>query len=427
VDVALESGVRALLADGGFRRLWLIGAATGVMRWLDIVVAGIYVFDVTGSPAWVAVVTFMRMVPMIAGVLFGMLATRVALTRLMRFGLATIAATYAILAALAFLDLLAVWHVAAGALIVGAYWSSENPVRRTLICTVVGTANTGTAMSFDWATINALRLAGPFAGGALYAAWGVGAPYMLGVVCFGGAMVLALGLPATLSAAARVSPRLRDDFIESLAIVRGSPVICGVLGVSLCLNFFGFPYASMIPVIGKDVLHAAPADVGLLSSVEGLGAMLGAVILTALVRPVWFGRAFLAGSFAVALGAIGFGLSGSYILSVLTLILAGAGMSWFAAMQSTQVLAHTPADRRPDLMGVLTTTIGLGQTGTLHMGWLASQLGAPAAVAVSAACAVAALVFCAWRWPALWRPGYREAAADAAPDTPAAAHVARRA
>ena len=403
--VASQGGLRALLADSAFRRLWLIGAATGVMRWLDTVVAGIYVFDATGSPASVATGTFMRMAPMMAGVMFGALAARLPVGRLMRIGLVVIATNYAILAALALTGVLEVWHVGASALIVGAYWSSENSVRRTLLCAVAGVANTGTAMSFDWATINTLRLAGPFAGGALYAAYGIGATCAFGVACFLVALGLALRVSTGEPVAATAKRRLRDDFAESIAIIRGSAPVKGVLGVSFCLNFFGFAYASMVPVIGKDVLHASPADVGLLSSIEGFGAMTGAIVLTALVRPHWFGRVFLAGSFGVALGAIGFGLSHSYALSIAPLILAGVGMSWFASMQSTQVLAYTPADRRPGIMGMLTTTIGLGQLGTLQIGWLASQLGASAAVVITATCAVVLLALCAWRWPAMWRVG----------------------
>lgn len=401
--MAPESGLRALIADGAFRRLWLIGATTGIMRWLDMVVTGIYVFDVTGSPTWVAIVTFARAAPMIVGVMFGALAARMPLGRLMRVGIAAVALTYGSLAILAALDALAVWHVTAGALVIGTYWSSENSVRRTMMCAVAGMANTGTAISFDWATINGLRLAGPFVGGVLYAAFGFGATCVLGVACFAAALMLALGMSTGSVAALSGQRRIWDDIAESFAVVRRSTTVQGVLAVSICLNFFGFPYGSMIPVIGKEVLHAAPADVGLLSSTEGLGAMLGAIGLTAFVRPAWFGRTFLVGSFAVALGALGFGLSQAYALSLVALLPAGLGMSWFAAMQSTQVLAHTPAERRSGMMGVLTTTIGLGQLGTLHIGWLASQIGAAEAVVVSAACAVAALILCAWRWPAMWR------------------------
>lgn len=401
--VASQDGLRVLLADSAFRRLWLIGAATGVMRWLDTVVAGIYVFDVTGSPSSVATVTFLRMAPMMAGVMFGALAARLPAGRLMRIGLALIAANYAILAALATTGAVEIWHLGASALIVGAYWSSENSVRRTLLCAAAGTANTGTAMSFDWATINTLRLAGPFAGGALYAAYGIGATCAFGVACFLVALVLARGVAADDAVATVAGRRLWGDLAESIAIIRRSAAVKGVLGVSFCLNFFGFAYVSMVPVIGKDVLRASPADVGLLSSIEGFGAMTGAIVLTALVRPPWFGRVFLAGAFGVALGAVGFGLSPSYGLSIAPLILAGVGMSWFASMQSTQVLAHTPPDRRPGIMGILTTTIGLGQLGTLLIGWLAAQFGAPAAVVITASCAVVLLTLCAWRWPAMWR------------------------
>ena len=56
-------------------------------------------------------------------------------------------------------------------------------------------------------------------------------------------------------------------------------------------------------------------------------------------------------------------------------------------------------------MGVLTTTIGIGQLGALPIGWLAAHLSAPTAVVIYGSCAVVTLAVCAWRWPAMWRPG----------------------
>ena len=34
----------------------------------------------------------------------------------------------------------------------------------------------------------------------------------------------------------------------------------GLLAVTVVMNALAFPYASMVPVIGKEVLHAAPSQ-----------------------------------------------------------------------------------------------------------------------------------------------------------------------
>ena len=37
------------ITQPAFRRVWLAGVCGGVARWLEIVVVGIYVFEITGS------------------------------------------------------------------------------------------------------------------------------------------------------------------------------------------------------------------------------------------------------------------------------------------------------------------------------------------------------------------------------------------
>ncbi|QQS14373.1 MAG: MFS transporter [Rhodospirillales bacterium] len=394
---------RALLADAGFRRLWLIGAVTSVMRWLDMLTAGIFVFDVTGSPGMVAAVTLLRLVPMVAGAYAGTLVERLPLRRVLRFGLVALAILYAILAALGVAGLLTVWQVALGVLLVGVYWALDGSVRRTLLSDVAGVARTGPAIALDWSTINATRAIGPLAGGAVYAALGVGACYALGVACFGLALAMAarldVGGTAAVTERRHVWAAIRDGF----RIAWASPMLLGTLAVTTTLNFFGFPYSSMLPVVGKEVLHASPAGVGLLSSAEGFGAFVASLALAGLARPSWFARAYLLGSFGVAIGALVLGLSTDYALSLLAMLFAGFGMALFATMQSTLILTHAPADSRSRLMGVLTTCIGVGQLGIAHIGVLAASFGAATAIVVSEVEAVVVPALCVWRWPALWR------------------------
>jgi MFS family permease len=61
-----------------FRRLLLVGLAVSVARWLEMLVVGIVVFQVTGSAFLVAAMTLLRMAPMgLFGALLGVLADRV--------------------------------------------------------------------------------------------------------------------------------------------------------------------------------------------------------------------------------------------------------------------------------------------------------------------------------------------------------------
>ena len=96
-----------------------------------------------------------------------------------------------------------------------------------------------------------------------------------------------------------------------------------------------------------------------------------------------------------------FALSTHFLLSLGTMFVVGIGFSGFAAMQSTILLSHTPSDKRPLLMGVLTLCISAGPVGLLPLGLLAEWLGAPYAVAISAIEGLAALAVAVLVWPEL--------------------------
>jgi len=395
-----------LLRDGAYRRVWTIGVMTWTTRAADIVVTGIFAFDLTGSAGTVAFVAFLRFLPMAFGAISGALAARVPLPQVLRGLLLAVAAVYAAMAVLAQAGLLQVWHVGLGALMVGVYWSAENSVRRALLGDIAGHARIGAAIGLDWASINAVRLVGPLMGAAMYASWGMGSWYGACGLLYAGAALMALRLSVPSPEPPAAGLHLITGLIEDLRASLAHPVTAGVLAVTLCMNFFTFPYAGMIPVIGKEILDASPVQVGMMATVESMGAVVGGIAVTAAARPRLFGPVFLIGSFVTTLGALALGLSGVYALSLAALFCAGVGVAMFATMQSTLVLSNAPAERRARMMGMLTSSIGLGQIGIMALGWAIGWLGTAAAVAVFAGSGMVLLLLCALAWPALWRrPG----------------------
>jgi predicted MFS family arabinose efflux permease len=397
----------ALLRDGAFRRLWLTGLLTGFTRWADIIVTAIFVFDATASAGAVAFVTFLRFLPMIGGALSGTLASRLPLARVLRLALGAVAVIYAALALLAVAGLLPVWAIGIGSFLIGIYWSTEMAVRRTLLGEVAGTSRISAAMGLDWGTINAARLVGPVIGGSLYESFGIGAWLATCAVMYLGSTAAIGRVPASPPPAGldpadkgrKIFASMLDDVIASFR----DPMVAGVLAVTISMNFFGFVYSSMVPVIGKEVLRATPPEVGLLSSMEGIGALVAAGAIAGVARPLWFGRLFLIGSMMTLVGALCFSQSGVYAWSLVLLTGAGMGSAIFATMQSTLILISVPGERRSRAMGVMTTTIGIGQTGVLMLGALAGWFGAATAVAVSATIGIVLLLAFAALWPAMWR------------------------
>ena len=59
------SPIRTLLSDPDYLNIWLVGGLTGVIRWLQLLVMGIYTFEITGSPLLVSLVPMLWMLPLV--------------------------------------------------------------------------------------------------------------------------------------------------------------------------------------------------------------------------------------------------------------------------------------------------------------------------------------------------------------------------
>jgi hypothetical protein len=66
-----QPGMRALLGSGNFVRLWTIGGIVNAMRWVELLAAGLFTYELTGSGLAVAAVSAARTMPML---LFGAIA-----------------------------------------------------------------------------------------------------------------------------------------------------------------------------------------------------------------------------------------------------------------------------------------------------------------------------------------------------------------
>ena len=401
------AGPLALLRDGAFLRLWLTGALLGTMRWLEVLGVALWTLAETRSAFAVAMMLFARMLPMVLfGVPMGTLADRVDRRRLLVTGVSATLLFSSMLLVLVLAGVLAPWHVAVGAFVSGTVWTMEHPVRRALIADRVGVERIGVAMSLDSATFNATRMTGPLAGGAVYALLGMPGIFFTAIAIY--ALALYALATLTMKDALPTNPR-PEPFLPALrqgiARVRASPVLAGVMVITMITNLFGFSYTSMVPVVGERALGLDAFFVGVLMSMEGLGALIGALVLAFVIRPPVYGRIFVGGALLFVAMVLVFSTSADPKLSMLALFLAGLGVAGFGSMQSTLLIANSAPEIRSRVMGVLVVSIGAGPLGVLLVGVLGETFSAATALTITAGAGIVTLLFAAWIWRAVWRRG----------------------
>lgn len=376
-------GAALLLRNRDFWRLWFVGLVLFVIRWLELLAMAVFVYQRTDSPFLVALLTMLRLVPMsLFGVFLGAAADRV------RKHLALIAMVSAqlltsfVLLLLAYSGQLAVWHLAVASFMNGIGWTADNPVRRVMIGEVVGLEAMGTAMSVDVGTNNASRMLGPTAGGLLLAGFGMVGVFAVSVIL----SLMALAAALTISRRSIAHPAMAGTalagIIEGLSFVRRNPHLIGALIVTIVYNLFGWPFTSMVPVIGQDHLHLGAEGVGFLASTDGLGALCGAIALALFARAEHYARLYVGGVASYLVALIGFALAPNVPLATGALVLTGIASAAFSIMQATIVYRSAPPELRSRMLGVLSVCIGVGPIGFLHLGWLADAIGAQLATAV---------------------------------------------
>ncbi len=389
-----------LFALADFRRLWTIGLVLFAVRWLEMLVVGVFVYQQTGSAFQVALMTLLRMAPMVLfGPLIGALAERVE-RRIAQIGVSIgLLATAVAVAALAYLGRLEVWHLAVASFCNGIAWAADNPVRRVMIGEVVGAERMGAAMAVDVGANNASRMLGPTIGGLVLSSVGISGAFTISVACYVGSLVSALRLAHRNAVAPAAGGAVLTHIVEGLLLARGDPRLVAILTVTVIYNVFGWPFTSMVPVIGQDSLHLAADGIGILASMDGIGSFAGALASALWVRPPHFTRLYLGAVLSYLVLLIGFALAPHALVAGAALLLTGLANSGFSVMQATLIYLAAPAEMRSRLYGVLSLCIGSGLVGFLHLGLMAEAIGAPWATTLSGLEGLLAMAL-TWRW---WR------------------------
>jgi MFS family permease len=389
-----------LFGIADFRRLWVIGLTTFVVRWLELLVYGIFAYRQTESSFIVAMLTLARLLPMgLFGAFLGAWAERVQRRGAMMAIVLALLACSASLAALAWTGHLQVWHLFVAAFINGIGWAADNPVRRMMLGEVVGSAQMSLAMSIDIGTNNASRMLGPTLGGVLLAGLGIGGCFALSVALYAIALHSSLRLAYRNADLPAGSEPVLARVLEGVILAWQDRRLRGIFLVTILYNFFGWPYTSMVPVIAQDHLHLSTEGIGLIASLDGVGAFIGAVLMALLCRPSFFSRAYVGGCAIYFAMVSVFALAPHAVPAGLALLLLGIGGSGYSIMQTTLVYLAAPPEMRSRALGVLSVCIGLGPIGFINLGVMADYFGASVA---TAAIGLEGLLALALTWP-LWR------------------------
>ena len=379
------STLRALFAVPDYRRLWAIGAGVGLARWLEFLALAIYAYQLTGSAQLVALLAIARMVPYVAfGFLVGALADLFDRRRLLVLSFLGGAATSIVMTALALTGNAGYWSVIVAAMVSGAIWITDMPVRRRLLVEAAGAPRMASALGFDNSTSHATRALGPLAGGGIYQWLGLEGIFCLSALVYLGCLVLSARLTPTPASdttmqGQRISPLAL--IVPPKELIFNRPFLL-MIGITIVYNVWCFPFMAMIPVIAQKDFLLSPAAVGALSACDGIGGTLGAIAVGLLVTTRTLFHAYFLGTLAFLLLLLALALYLTVEMAVVCLLLIGVAAACFSATQYALVYALSSPDVRGRATGFLSIFIGTSIFGFYNTGYLFARFSSTDALKI---------------------------------------------
>jgi MFS family permease len=380
-----RSPLRALFANPDFRRLWAAGGLTNAMRWLDMLVSGLFTFELTGSAFAVSLVLMARAVPMLlVGALAGAIAESMDRKRLLMAGQGAQVAGALAIAALSFAGWLAPWHLFVNGMVGGLAWTNELATRRRMVAETAGPAHIVQAVAFDSMSASTTRMVGPLAGGLVYQALGVTAAFVIAAACYLVAMMLVRGVMHSQERRALRVRHLAGGIAEAARIALAHPALRMVLGVTIVMNVFGFSYSGILPAFGVLAFGADPFGIGLLAAAEPMGALVTGLALALRRGPAPDAVLLLAGAAGFMGVLVLAAFAPSLTIAVILLAVGGLGTAAFSSLQTGIVMMQAPPEARSRILGLTTTCIGTGPLGILLLGTMADVQGPRLSIATVA-------------------------------------------
>ena len=380
-------------------RLFFFGQGTSLVgTWMQNIAQGWLVLQLTDSPFYVGLVSALGSLP----ILLVSLPAGVFVDRIDKHRLIILTQTLSLLQALVLAVLLwthriALWQVAVIAVFLGTVNAFDTPARQAFIVELVGKDDLMNAIALNSSVFNAARVLGPSLAGILISAVGLAWCYFLNAVSY---VAVIWGLVEM-----RLPPFVRparpgdamEQFREGARFVRRERRVFALVLLMAAISIFGFPFLVLMPVFARDVLHVGASGLGFMMAATGIGAVTAALGLAAFgphlrkgALLVWTGPVFGA---AIVLFAVTRWLPAVLVI----LAVCGGAMILNNALTNTLIQTLVPDGLRGRVMGFYAFVfLGMAPFGAFQAGWLAEQLGAPAAVFIGGSiCAAASLTM--WR------------------------------
>ncbi len=389
-----------------FRLFWIGLFISNIGTWMQITAMSWLLYDLTNSPFQLGLNGVFRAIPTICFGLFGgTVADRYDRKRLLLATQIILMLLALLLGALAQTALIRVWHIYSLTVLGAIVGTLDGPARQALYPSLIPRSVLPNAIALNSLLWKGTVLLGPALAGIAISTVGTDGAFYANAASFLAVVLALFAMRVSSSGASRPGHFLRD-LKEGVSYVAAKKDILGVMVMEATSAIFGLDQA-MLTIFARDILQVGASGLGFLQSSRGLGALIGSGLLISLGQPRSQGRILLLSAIVYGVSFAFFGLSRSFPLSLLLLLIVGATDTIWGATRNTILQLETTEAMRGRVMGVFQlSNRGLNPLGQTETGLMVPLVGAREATFIGGLFVAAVTLFTAWRVPSL--PRFRD-------------------
>lgn len=407
IEAGSDRSMFAALKKRDYAYLWVGMLGSAFAMNMQLVAQGWLVYEMTSSAVNLALVTIAFMLPQVLFSLFGgVLADRLPKKPVIMACQALNGVATLVMAVIVFTGHVTFFDFIWVGFVNGTALALSIPARTAFIPELVGERLLFNAMAFNTANWNLARILGPalagfmiavFAAGDTTSHFGVGLVYFLlsGLYIVSSVTVLFIRAPG-MPSARPVGRSPSSDVKEGLDYVLRSPVVGGLILLSILPFLFGLPINTLLPAYNSDVLGGGADDLGLLMTFMGIGAIGGSLVTAKLGELRRKGFWVLASCAAWGLAVATFSITTKQWQSLA--LIAGVGFASAVNMSMNRSLAQLAAshEMRGRIMSIDMMSHGLMPLGMLPISMVAERFSVQTGLFFGGALLVVLTGICAY-------------------------------
>jgi MFS family permease len=380
--------VAGALAHRNFRIVWFAALGSTIGTWMQNFAQSWLVFDLTQSNFYKGIDDFLGQLPVLLFMLIGgVIADRHDRRKLLTGSQYVQASSAFILAALLFWHKVTIWHIFALSFVTGCGQAFGGPAYQSMIPSLVPRRDLPNAIALNSTQFNLSRVLGPIAGNIVLGVGAAACFALNGLSFFIVVIALALlRLPPHVPA--KTHRAIGEDLRTGVSYVLQNRLLLTLTMVVFVGTFLIMPILTLMPAFATKVLSNGPGTsatrLSMLMASQGLGAIVGALIVGSFGRFKHMGLAWLGLQAGQGLLIAAFAMSRSFPLSLGLLFIGGIFFMAVFSISFSIVQLTVPDELRGRVVSIYMVALRGGwPLGGLVAGWLADQYSAPSVMVVN--------------------------------------------